>query len=444
MAGFTKYNLTDVQLRHLAIICYREQGSSDSGVRACASQMCNYYEKWQKRNYGSVYECVFGSGWYWPESKNKAYVDNNPNVPSSVILAVKDVICNGNRTLPSYVDEYDCLSDIYSITNDGVTYTRNNEIGKSYILDRSNYIKDKTIIVNVYAECPEDRYTFYCFPDGVHGYCDAFGYISKPKETTAMNEISNGFPASGKVEAKDPVEEATKWMEALAADNTHGYSQSNRWGPDYDCSSAVITAWEKAGVPVKTNGAVYTGNMYNIFTKLGFKDITNSVNLSTGAGMKRGDVLLNHVHHVAMYCGNGKEVEASINEKGTATGGVPGDQTGKEILIRAYRNFPWNAVLRWGNGNKNDNYTAPTYRTSFKPEGVVYGSVGESVYLLQILLRSMGYLGCNGRELQIDGECGGNTIYALKTFQNAVGLEADGECGKKTWGILTEAIKVEK
>lgn len=48
-----------------------------------------------------------------------------------------------------------------------------------------------------------------------------------------------------------------------------------------------------------------------------------------------------------MYCGNGKEVEASINEKGKATGGKPGDQTGREILIRSYRNYPWNHVLRY-------------------------------------------------------------------------------------------------
>ena len=48
-----------------------------------------------------------------------------------------------------------------------------------------------------------------------------------------------------------------------------------------------------------------------------------------------------------MYCGNGREVEASINEKGTAVGGAPGDQTGREFLIRSYRNFPWNHVLRY-------------------------------------------------------------------------------------------------
>lgn len=146
------------------------------------------------------------------------------------------------------------------------------------------------------------------------------------------------------------IEKAITWMENTARDDSHGYDQEDRWGEynDYDCSSAVITAWENAGVPVKSKGgATYTGNMKQAFLANGFKDVTGSINLKTGSGLKRGDVLLNEVHHTAMYCGNGFEVEASINEYGTVTGGSSGDQTGKEFLIRSYRNYPWNCVLRY-------------------------------------------------------------------------------------------------
>ena len=144
-------------------------------------------------------------------------------------------------------------------------------------------------------------------------------------------------------------ENAIAWMEKMAADNSHGYDQIYRWGQkgDYDCSAAVISAWQQAGVKVRDAGATYTGNMLNAFLKCGFIDVTKSINLATGSGLKRGDVLLNTSHHTAMYCGNGREVEASINEKGTATGGTPGDQTGREFLVRSYRNYPWNHVLRY-------------------------------------------------------------------------------------------------
>ena len=140
---------------------------------------------------------------------------------------------------------------------------------------------------------------------------------------------------------------AIRTMEELAKDNSHGYDQLRRWGPDYDCSSAVITSWEIAGVPVHKNGATYTGNMLGSFLKSGFVNVTKSIDLKTGKGLVRGDVLLNIKHHTAMYAGNGKEVEASINELGKATGGKTGDQTGKEILIRNYRNYPWDYVLRY-------------------------------------------------------------------------------------------------
>ena len=144
-------------------------------------------------------------------------------------------------------------------------------------------------------------------------------------------------------------EKAVRWMINAANDPAHGYDQVYRWGErgDYDCSSAVITAWETAGVPVKTSGATYTGNIRPVFLRCGFKDVTRSVNRSTGAGLLRGDVLLNEVHHVAMYIGGGQEVEASINEKGKAVGGKPGDQTGKEFKVRSYRNYPWDCVLRY-------------------------------------------------------------------------------------------------
>lgn len=144
-------------------------------------------------------------------------------------------------------------------------------------------------------------------------------------------------------------EKATRWMEDKARDNSHGYDQTWRWGEkgDYDCSAAVISAWQSAGVPVKDNGATFTGNMYKVFIKCGFKDVTSTVNLKTGKGLRRGDVLLRKGKHTAMHCGNGKEVEASINEKGTVRRGKPGDQTGREFLIRSYRNFPWDCVLRY-------------------------------------------------------------------------------------------------
>lgn len=144
---------------------------------------------------------------------------------------------------------------------------------------------------------------------------------------------------------------AVKWAVSIAEDDSHGYDQGSRWGADYDCSSLVIQAYENAGVPVKTNGATYTGNMVSVFISCGFIDITSQVNLQTGSGMIAGDVVWK-TSHVEMVSSPGFLVGATSNENGGATGGAIGDQTGEEIAVRAYYNSPWEKVLRYvGDGS---------------------------------------------------------------------------------------------
>ena len=154
------------------------------------------------------------------------------------------------------------------------------------------------------------------------------------------------------------VEKATRFMEETAANDEHGYDQQYRWNErgDYDCSSLVISAYKHAGVPLQST---YTGNMKADFLSHGFVNVTSKVNLKTGANMKRGDVLLNEVTHTAMYIGNGKIVHAAGNEYGKATGGKPGDQTGREITVANYYNANWGVVLRY----KDQNAEAPAHGT---------------------------------------------------------------------------------
>ena len=140
------------------------------------------------------------------------------------------------------------------------------------------------------------------------------------------------------------IEKAVQWMLKIANDDSHGYSQNNRWSPDYDCSSFVISAWQQAGVPVKSKGATTTHDMKAVFLKCGFSNVTSKVNLSTQKGLQRGDVLLIEASHTATYIGSGKIVAA------TGTKGHPesGDQSGKEITVEPYYNDPqWECVLRY-------------------------------------------------------------------------------------------------
>ena len=141
------------------------------------------------------------------------------------------------------------------------------------------------------------------------------------------------------------INSACEWAISIGSDDRHGYDQGNRWSPDYDCSSFVISAYEQAGIKLKEAGASYTGNMQKACESCGFKTVDWK---GDKKNLQKGDILLNTVHHVSLYLGSGQVVEASINELGTVTGGQPGDQTGKEISIKSFYNFPWDVVLRLG------------------------------------------------------------------------------------------------
>ena len=142
------------------------------------------------------------------------------------------------------------------------------------------------------------------------------------------------------------IRNAITWAITIAEDATHGYDQTNRWGPDYDCSSFVISAYESAGIKVKSAGATYTKNIETGFKKCGFKNVTSKVNLQTGKGAVIGDVFLKAGYHTALYLGNGKIAHASLNENGQITGGKTGDQA-SEIRIQQYFYDNWDTVLRY-------------------------------------------------------------------------------------------------
>lgn len=238
------------------------------------------------------------------------------------------------------------------------------------------------------------------------------------------------------------IDRAVSWARQIAADDSHGYDQDHRQGPDYDCSSLVIAAFKQAGLPLK---ATYTGNMRSDMLQRGFADVTQRINRATGVGLVVGDVLLNERNHTALYIGNGRVVQASINERGTTTGGQPGDQTGREICERSYYNYPWDCVLRYvGTGSSSavaedkpaqGNVSSPdtSVKYSVQLPLLKYGSTCGYVRTAQRLLIAAGFsCGPDGA----DGEYGANTVAAATEFQRTVGLLADGEIGGDTWAAL--------
>lgn len=214
----------------------------------------------------------------------------------------------------------------------------------------------------------------------------------------------------------------------IANDDSHGYSQYHRYGPDYDCSSLVTAALIAGGADIPKTLTTYT--MLPYLLKIGYKPV------SVG-NVQAGDIFLSVKHHTVIAINDKQIVTATIDENGTIIGKRQGDQTGKEIYIRNFYtpSYGWDYHLRYiGSGE-----------VVIKPKGDVCnvelkvlkkGIKDHQVKTLQTLLKGEGFKGSDKKVLAVDGSFGGNTDYAVRAFQKKNDLEVDGVVGVNTWNKI--------
>lgn len=178
------------------------------------------------------------------------------------------------------------------------------------------------------------------------------------KEVTWMRKFDGGSVVNGQDGGKGG--RFVNNMLKLVNDDSHGYSQANRWGPDYDCSSSIITALKWAGFD--TGGASTTFNMSSELTKHGWERLPYK-------NPKKGDILLNDSKHVEMSLGNGQ------NAGFHSAHGHP--ETGDQAHEAYVGKDPggWAAILRYKNGFGDSLADAIEEAYNFKKFG--FGSMDE-------------------------------------------------------------------
>lgn len=269
--NFKKYDLSTEEVKKIANLCYQEQGS-EKGAAAEASLMCNLYESSRGSSYDSVYDYVRNSGWFANAAKHM----DNGNAPDGVVSIVSNVIVKGFRTLPAYVDEHDCLSDISKATNNGKTINVNN---------RSSYKQHTTEISNKYGS----NYTFYCFPDT---NSDPFGYTSKEERERlgdncySFEEAKNGKANSstsgsgGKFALQcsnpDPNYQGAKWE--VEDRDLLELAVTREYGADYEGSILVAQTIRDIMMKENTHRFADVYKKYGFDAKLPSQTLPNAVN----------------------------------------------------------------------------------------------------------------------------------------------------------------------
>jgi hypothetical protein len=169
--------------------------------------------------------------------------------------------------------------------------------------------------------------------------------------------------------------------EHIATHNAHGYSQPNRAGDgttesvtlsdgskvtihggDYDCSemARVCVNCALSGSYRKPVEYMWTGDEDAKLRAQGF------TRLPFEGTARRGDVLWVR-GHTGVALGSGLQADAHGDEYGGISGPNRGDQTGREVEVRALR--PWTYIYRYKDGSQEEGAFTVQAKVKF-PDGV--------------------------------------------------------------------------
>lgn len=210
---FTRYQLTDSQLKQLANAMLSEQAGVE-GVMSEASMAANLLEtsRWSKYN-GDIVKMMQNDGWFASVTRSKAHSTSNPG--DKYVNAVKSVLVDGNRVFPLNVNEHDCFSDISYASNSGNTI--------SDIKNRDNYQKNLTYIKNRYGA----EYTFYDWAQPSEKKGDPFGYTMTLEQARAKKK-KFGLPVG-----------SGDYIDLRASADSNGISSSSSNQPTNAVTAAI-------------------------------------------------------------------------------------------------------------------------------------------------------------------------------------------------------------
>jgi hypothetical protein len=214
-----------------------------------------------------------------------------------------------------------------------------------------------------------------------------------------------------------------------------GYDQLQRWtffdrdtdklkkGKECDCSSLCGAIIRLGGYPINLKGTCYTGNFASLCKAAGGHVYAwPGLDKTKAGGFALRD---GHVEFITVGGKNGEMFSAHIDERGKASGGKAGNQTGKEVGYRkAYETSgkPWKFYIEFDDDapKETPKKDEPKKET---PKAAVYGKPkGYKGVSIVDALKAAGVASDFGTRMKI-AKANGIGSYSGTAYQNAQLLE---------------------
>ena len=195
----TKFSLSDGELYGMIHMAKNEQGSVE-GIKFELSIMAN---KADQAGRSDIVNYIRNSSWF-ASSTRSSYTTSRGSLSDAEIQAGREVLINGNRSIPSQIVEHDCIGDISWLELDGHKYYASGAGGcrGTGLFKSEYYVSGKTRIHNVYGS----TYIFYTFPkSGNINSGDPFGYFENNPPSSATSSSSSSSSSESSSNSQESV-----------------------------------------------------------------------------------------------------------------------------------------------------------------------------------------------------------------------------------------------
>lgn len=221
------YPLSDEDLKTLARIALHENSSSLTATKTSLSQMANLYDR--QSGYSDILDYVINGKWYQTANENCSgrTCSYGDNVSDELFAAAKDIIVNGNRTIPLQVVQHYSFGSAFSmITNNGVQGNAD---------DRSEYKSGETIVYEGFSTSATN-WVFWNWADPEAKTGDPFGYEANdapPNSATQPIKGSTTTTSAGSNVTWTDDGWISGGIEKYYKDSLDDLPQQSTWGYDF-------------------------------------------------------------------------------------------------------------------------------------------------------------------------------------------------------------------